>query len=182
VVTPHGVVHAGRVFVAVDGRLEALVPELAGQVRTARLQMLATAPTNEITVPCPMYYRDGYEYWQQLPNGSIAIGGFRDKGGDGEWTHDGAPGDAVQQHLERFLREHLGVQAPITHRWAASAGYTSTGLPVIAQVREHVWALGGYSGTGNVIGALAARAVVAAALDGDLQPVRLLLGDSWGAA
>jgi glycine/D-amino acid oxidase-like deaminating enzyme len=182
VVTPQGAVHAGRVFVAVDGRLEALVPELAGQVRTARLQMLATAPTSEITVPCPMYYRDGYEYWQQLPNGSIAIGGFRDKGGDGEWTHGWAPGDVVQQHLERFLREHLGVQAPITHRWAASAGYTSTGLPVIAQVREHVWALGGYSGTGNVIGALAARAVVAAALDGDLQPVRLLLGDSWGAA
>ena len=180
VVTPHGVVHAGRVFVAVDGRLEVLVPELAGQVRTARLQMLATAPTGEITVPCPMYYRDGYEYWQQLPNGSIAIGGFRDKGGDGEWTHDGAPGDVVQQHLERFLRAHLGVQAPITHRWAASAGYTSTGLPVIAQVREHVWALGGYSGTGNVIGALAARAVVTAALDGDVQPIRVLLGDAWG--
>lgn len=180
VVTPHGVVHAGRVFVAVDGRLEVLVPELVGQVRTARLQMLATAPTSEITVPCPMYYRDGYEYWQQLPNGSIAIGGFRDKGGDGEWTHEWAPGDVVQQHLERFLRAHLGVQAPITHRWAASAGYTSTGLPVIAQVREHVWALGGYSGTGNVIGALAARAVVTAALDGDVQPIRVLLGDTWG--
>ena len=180
VVTPHGVVHAGRVFVAVDGRLEVLVPELAGQVRTARLQMLATAPTGEITVPCPMYYRDGYEYWQQLPNGSIAIGGFRDKGGEGEWTHDGAPGDVVQQHLERFLRAHLGVQAPITHRWAASAGYTGTGLPVIARVREHVWALGGYSGTGNVIGALSARAVVTAALDGDVQPIRVLLGDTWG--
>jgi len=180
VVTPHGVVHAGRVFVAVDGRLEVLVPELAGQVRTARLQMLATAPTSEITVPCPMYYRDGYEYWQQLPNGSIAIGGFRDKGGEGEWTHDGAPGDVVQQHLERFLRAHLGVQAPITHRWAASAGYTGTGLPVIARVREHVWALGGYSGTGNVIGALSARAVVTAALDGDVQPIRVLLGDTWG--
>ncbi len=179
--TPQGSVHAGRVFVAVDGRLEQLVPELAGRVRTARLQMLATAPTTEITVPCPMYYRDGYEYWQQLPDGRIAIGGFRDKGGDGEWTHEWAPSEIVQQHLEQFLRGHLGVQAPITHRWAASAGYTDTGLPVIEQVREHVWALGGSCGTGNVIGALAARGVAAAAIDGDPSGVRVLLGDEWPA-
>ncbi len=110
-----------------------------------------------------------------MPNGSIAIGGFRDKGGDGEWTTDSVPSPVVQEHLERFLRDSLGVHAPITHRWGASAGYTTTGLPVIAQVRPDVWALGGYSGTGNVIGALAARAVVAA-INGDLQGVRLLLG------
>lgn len=179
VVTPHGTVHCARVFVAVDGRLEQLLPELEGRVRTVRLQMLATAPTAERVVRCPMYYREGYEYWQQLPDGSIALGGFRDKGGDSEWTHDSAPSEIVQQHLERFLREHLGVQAPITHRWAASAGYTPTGLPVIEQVRDHVWALGGYSGTGNVIGALSARAVVAAALDGEHAGVRLLLGETW---
>ncbi len=174
--TPHGVVHAGRVFVAVDGRLEQLLPELAGQVRSARLQMLATAPTHEITVPCPMYYRDGYEYWQQLPDGRIALGGFRDKGGEGEWTTDGTPSAVVQEHLERFLRDTLKVQAPITHRWGAPVGYTPTGLPVIAQVRDHVWALGGYSGTGNVIGALAARAVAAVAIDGDPTALRLLQG------
>jgi glycine/D-amino acid oxidase-like deaminating enzyme len=104
VVTPHGTVHCARVFVAVDGRLEQLLPELAGRVRTVRLQMLATAPTAERVVRCPMYYREGYEYWQQLPDGSIALGGFRDKGGDGEWTTDGAPSEIVQQHLERFLR------------------------------------------------------------------------------
>lgn len=176
--TPHGVVHCGRVFVAVDGRLELLLPELTGRVRTARLQMLATAPTREITVPCPMYYREGYEYWQQLPDGRIALGGFRDAGGPGEWTHDTTASAVVQEHLERFLREHLKVEAPITHRWAASAGYTDTGLPIIEQVRPHVWALGGYSGTGNVIGALSARAVVAAA-DGNLAGVRTMLGDIW---
>jgi glycine/D-amino acid oxidase-like deaminating enzyme len=176
VITPHGTVHAGRVFVAVDGRLEQLLPELEGCVRTARLQMLATAPTGELTVPCPMYYREGFEYWQQLPNGSIALGGFRDAGGDGEWTTDAEPSAVVQAHLERFLRDTLHVQAPITHRWAASAGYTTTGLPVVAQVRPNVWALGGYSGTGNVIGALAARAVAAAAVDGDVSATQLLHG------
>jgi len=176
VVTPHGTVHAGRVFVAVDGRLEQLLPELVGRVRTARLQMLATAPTTEISVPCPMYYREGFEYWQQLPDGRIAIGGFRDKGGDGEWTSDATPSAVVQEQLERFLRDTLRVSAPITHRWAASAGYTGTGLPIIEQVRPNVWALGGYSGTGNVIGALSARAVASAALGVDTSQVTLLSG------
>ena len=179
--TTEGTVHCQRVIVAVDGRLEVILPELAGRVRTARLQMLATAPTTEITVPCPMYYREGYEYWQQLPNGSITIGGFRDQGGPGEWSLDARPMATVQELLESFVRTHLGVSAPITHRWAACAGYTESGLPVLEQVREGVWALGGYSGTGNVIGALSGRAVVAAALDDNPAPARVLLGPQWTA-
>jgi gamma-glutamylputrescine oxidase len=174
VVTPRGTVHGERVIVAVDGKLEVLLPELATRVRTARLQMLATAPTTERIVPCPMYYREGYEYWQQLPNGSIALGGFRDRAGPDEWTTDTIPGEPVQGLLEQFLRETLGVSAAISHRWAASAGYSSNGLPVLEVVRERVWAAGGYSGTGNVIGALCGRAIVALALDRDVAPARLL--------
>ena len=177
--TAEGTVHCQRVIVAVDGRLEVILPELAGRVRTARLQMLATAPTSEITVPCPMYYREGYEYWQQLPDGSLTIGGFRDLAGPSEWSLDARPTAPVQELLESFVRTHLGVSAPITHRWAACAGFTESGLPLLEQVREGVWALGGYSGTGNVIGALSGRAVVAAALDGNLAPARVLHGPEW---
>lgn len=167
VMTPSGQVQAQRVLIAVDGYLERLLPELAGRVRTARLQMLATAPTAEVTIPSPMYYREGFEYWQQLPDGRIALGGFRDQGGEAEWSHDAVPGEPVQSLLETFLRTHIGVSAPITHRWAACAGYTETGLPIVEQVRPGVFAMGGYSGTGNVMGALCARAVVALACDGD---------------
>lgn len=177
VTTTKGSVQAKRVIVAVDGHLERILPELAGRVRTARLQMLATEPTKERVVPCPMYYREGYEYWQQTADGRIAIGGFRDKAGDSEWTHDATPTDGVQRMLEEFLRNKLGVQAPISHRWAASAGYSENGLPVLEQVRPGVVALGGYSGTGNVIGALAARAAVALSSDGDSEPARALVGE-----
>jgi glycine/D-amino acid oxidase-like deaminating enzyme len=97
--TAEGTVRCQRVIVAVDGRLEVILPELAGRVRTARLQMLATAPTSEITVPCPMYYREGYEYWQQLPDGSLTIGGFRDQAGPSEWSLDARPTAPVQALL-----------------------------------------------------------------------------------
>jgi glycine/D-amino acid oxidase-like deaminating enzyme len=174
--TSGGVIACDRVFVAIDGKLELLLPELSDRVRTARLQMLATAPTTERVVPCPMYYREGYEYWQQLPDGAIAIGGFRDRAGESEWSVDAVPTAPVQEMLERFLREHLQVHAPIAHRWAACAGYSKSGLPVLAEIRGGVWALGGYSGTGNVIGALCGRAVVAWALDGDQSLATLLAG------
>jgi gamma-glutamylputrescine oxidase len=159
VFTPHGRIEAKTVVVAVDGRLEHLLPELSPRVRTARLQMLGTAPTNEVSIPRPVYHRWGYEYWQQLANGSVALGGFRDHFKEREWTSENTPSSEIQELLEKFLRHHLNVKAEITHRWAANVSYTENYLPVAEEVRANVWAIGAYCGTGNVIGALCGRAL-----------------------
>ena len=161
VATPQGRVRCRFVIVAVDGKLESIVPELTGRVRTARLQMLGTAPTDEVRLERPVYARFGYDYWQQLSDGRVLLGGCRDLAPlDEEWTHSTETTSAVQDLLTRRLRDHLHVQAPITHRWAASVGFTDNGLPIVEQVRPNVWVLGGYNGTGNVIGALCGRAAV----------------------
>ncbi len=175
VVTAHGRIHCDQVIVAVDGRLEKVVPELGGIVRTARLQMLATAPTTEIRLPGPVSARYGFDYWQQLPDGSIALGGGRDQAIEDEWTTDSTPTAHIQAWLDTVLRERIGVRAPVTHRWAANVSYNSTGLPVLAEVRPGVWAIGGYSGTGNVIGALCGRAVARVACGEASEFARLLL-------
>jgi glycine/D-amino acid oxidase-like deaminating enzyme len=175
VVTERGRIRCDQVIVAVDGRLEVLVPELAGTVRTARLQMLATAPTREIEVPCPVYARYGFDYFQQLPDGSVALGGGRDKAVEDEWTTANEPSPFIQQYLERLLREKLGVSAPITHHWAANVSYTFNGLPVLAEVHPGVWVIGGYSGTGNAIGALCGRAVARLASGDTTEFARLLI-------
>jgi glycine/D-amino acid oxidase-like deaminating enzyme len=138
--------------------------------------MLATEPTNEICLPRPVYARWGYDYWQQRPDGAIALGGARDIGGDSEWTANATPTAAVQDALERRLREGLGVHAPITHRWAATVGYTNDGLPVAEEVRPRVWAIGGYSGTGNVIGALMGRGIARRLMADDDTLLRPFLG------
>jgi len=164
--TPEGRVRCGRVIVAVDGRLERLLPALAGRVRTARLQMVATVPLPRVRFPHPVYMRYGYEWWQQLPDGRIALGGFRDRAGGPEWTHAAEPHATVQEMIDGFLRGTLGVDAPVTHRWAASVGYTDDGLPVLDEVERGVWACGGYSGTGNVVGAICGRAAAQLAVSG----------------
>ena len=163
--TPHGTVRCASVLVAVDGNLDLLLPEVP--VRTVRLQMLATAPLRDQPYNRPVYYRDGYEYWQQLPDGRVALGGFRDLGGPEEETRSTETSATVQDALERFLRERLGIREPVTHRWAASVGFTDDGLPFVGEVRPGVWAAGGYCGTGNVIGALCGRQIACAALGVD---------------
>ena len=155
--TATGSVRARAIVVAVDGRLETILPEVATRVRSARLQMLATAPTKP-TFPRPVYARWGYDYWQQRTDGRVVLGGARDIGGDAEWTTSTEPSELVQSALSALLRT-IGIDAPITHRWAATVGYTENGIPVLEQVRPRVWGIGAYSGTGNVIGALCGRAV-----------------------
>jgi gamma-glutamylputrescine oxidase len=155
--TTHGSVRARNVIVAVDGRLETILPELGSRVRSARLQMVATAPMAP-TFTRPVYARWGYDYWQQRADGRVVLGGARDIGGEAEWTTSTETSEPVQNALSALLRT-IGIEAPITHRWAATVGYTRTGIPILEQVRPRVWAIGAYSGTGNVIGALCGRAV-----------------------
>ncbi|MBY5164179.1 FAD-binding oxidoreductase [Nitriliruptoria bacterium AS10] len=174
VTTPDGVVHCDAVVVAVDGVLGAILPELAPRVRPVRLQMLGTEPTDEVTVPRPVYARWGLDYWSQAPDGRIALGGGRDQGGDEEEAARPEPSEPVQDHLETLLRERIGVTAPISHRWAATVGFTPSGLPLCEQVRPGVWAIGGYSGTGNVIGAMLGRIAVELAVTGSSDRADLL--------
>ena len=164
--TARGTIHARHVIACVDGKLETVFPELAPRVRTARLQMLGTAPEGSVHLPRPVYARWGYEYWQQLPDGRVTLGGFRDAEIQTEWTTDTTPSDSMQSRLEIFLRESIGVTAPVTHRWAASVSYTADGQPILEQTPSGAWAVGAYSGTGNVIGALCGRAAVQLAVMG----------------
>ncbi|HEX6058040.1 MAG TPA: FAD-binding oxidoreductase [Gemmatimonadaceae bacterium] len=175
--TDRGRVRAGAIVAAVDGAIERLFPELDGRARTARLQMLATAPVQARVVRRPVYARWGLEYWQQLPDGRIAIGGFRDLGGEGEWGADPVPSAPVQAALERIVRERLGVRAPVTHRWAAQVAYTPDGIPVFDEVRRGVWAIGAYSGTGNVVGAMYGRAAAQLVVAGRSRLADALRGD-----
>ncbi len=158
-------IRAKKIIVAIDGKLETIFPELTPKVRTARLQMLGTAPT-EPRFSRPVYARFGYEYWQQLPDGRIVLGGFRDQFEADEWTLEDSPTEPLQHRLEQFLRADLAVTAEITHRWAASVSYSSQLLPVLEELQPDVWALGGYSGTGNVVGSIFGRMAVQLALNG----------------
>lgn len=156
-----GRVTAGAVVVASDGGLAGLLPEFAGRVLPRRLHMVATAPLATDHVRHPVYARYGYEYHQQLPDGRIVLGGFSDLDGPGSYTDREESSRVVTERLARYLVEDLGVDVPITHRWVGIVGYTDDQRPFAGAVpaRDGVYAMGGYCGTGNLCGWIAARVV-----------------------
>jgi glycine/D-amino acid oxidase-like deaminating enzyme len=173
VITRGGAIRAPVVVVCIDGGLEHLLPDLRGRVRTARVQMLATAPTQEIHLSRPVHARLGNDYWQQCPNGCVVLAGCRDVGGDEEWTQHRDTTPRVQEALERLLREHLGVKAAITHRWAANIGYHDSPLPLLERLPSGAVVCGAYNGMGQVIGRLYGRQALALALDEMVEPALL---------
>lgn len=156
--TESGTVRAKHVVVAADGALPALVPDYAGRVRARRLHMVATEPLPP-TVDRMVYARWGYEYLQQRPDGRVLAGGFSDVDGDGSYTDSDAGNPVIWDRVESYLRDDLGADARVTHRWAGVAGFSDDLLPYVGEVpgRPRLYVTGGYSGHGNVPGFMCGR-------------------------
>jgi gamma-glutamylputrescine oxidase len=158
---PAAPVRARPVLVAADGALPRLVPSYGGRVRARRLHMVATEPLGERLVAQLVYARWGYEYFQQRPDGRILAGGFGDVDGEASYTDSGDGDPRIWDRIERYLRQAIGVDASITHRWTGTVGYSQGRRPFVGPVpgRPGLWVAGGYSGTGNVPGFLAGQEI-----------------------
>jgi gamma-glutamylputrescine oxidase len=153
---------ADVVVVAGDGFIPRLLPELP--VRATRGQVLATEPLRERRYERPHYARGGFDYWQQLPDGRLVIGGCRDTSFATEDTDVEETTDVVQSRLDALVEQLVGCRPAVTHRWSGIWGTTPDLMPLVGEVRDGVWVAGGYSGHGNALGLacgdLAARAVL----------------------
>ncbi len=174
--TAHGRVRGRHVVLATDG---AAADWIAG-LTTVRLQMLATEPDPAVRIRRAVYARWGYDYWQQRHDGSLFVGGGRDVGGRREETSRREPSARVQDHIEGLLRGVIGSAAPIRCRWAASVTYTADGRPRMTELSRDAWVVGGYSGTGNVVGSLLGRAAVETMVTGRLAEAAALMAPPAG--
>jgi gamma-glutamylputrescine oxidase len=145
---------APRVLVATDGYPSGLLGELEGLIIPTRGQMIATEPIAERLFDMPHYGRHGFDYWQQLPDGRITAGGFRDFALDSEFTDSEETTPTIQSALESFVADLVGRPVAVTQRWAGIFGLVLDFMPVVGRLPndERVWIAGGYSGHGNVLG------------------------------
>jgi gamma-glutamylputrescine oxidase len=162
---------ADRVVVATDGYGHGLVPELADAIWPTRGQVIVSEPVDRVLYDRPHYARQGFDYWQQLPDGRVLLGGFRDVSILDELTDEEVTTPAIQASLDWFLAELLGGPPRISHRWAGIFGLTQDMLPLVGRVpgRDEVWVAGGYSGHGNVLGFACGR-LVAGTILGETSP------------
>jgi glycine/D-amino acid oxidase-like deaminating enzyme len=170
-VTSLGELDAASVVVASDGYPSGLLGELDELVRPTRGQVVMTEPLGERLYERPHYARHGFDYWQQLPDGRLAIGGRRDVDLEGETTSEEATTPEVQAALEALIGELVGRQPAIRHRWSGIFGMSPDSLPLVGPVpgQDGIWVSRGYSGHGNVLG-LACGDLVARAILGHREP------------
>jgi glycine/D-amino acid oxidase-like deaminating enzyme len=163
---------ADHVVIATDGSGRGLLPELDDAIWPARGQVVATEPLAERLFEYPHYARHGFDYWQQLPDNRIVLGGFRDSSILSEMTDDEITTPVIQGALDSFLVELLGSLPRIDYRWAGVFGLTQDLLPLVGPVPGHAraWVAAGYSGHGNVLGLLCGR-LVANAILGSADPL-----------
>jgi glycine/D-amino acid oxidase-like deaminating enzyme len=162
---------ADTVVVANDGYPSGLLGTLDDLVRPTRGQVVATEPLDESLYERPHYARKGFDYWQQLPDGRLVIGGRRDTDLEAESTAEEGITSGVQAALETLIRDLVGHVPAITHRWSGIFGTSPDDLPVVGPVPGHdgVWTSRGYSGHGNVLG-LACGDLVGRAILGRREP------------
>jgi gamma-glutamylputrescine oxidase len=158
---------ADAIVVAGDGFIPQLLPELP--VRATRGQVLATGPLRERLYERPHYARGGYDYWQQLPDGRLVIGGNRDASFETENTDVEETTALIQDRLELLVEQLVGYRPEVTDRWAGVWGTTPNLVPLVGEVRDGVWVAGGYSGHGNALG-LACGDLVGRAILGESPP------------
>jgi gamma-glutamylputrescine oxidase len=166
-----GDVDGDAIVVAGDGFTASLLPELSSLVTPTRGQVLATEPLPERLYARPHYARGGYDYWHQLPDGRLVLGGMRDASPAAEETTVEQTTDLIQGRLDTLSEQLLGRRPAVSHRWAGIWGTTPDLVPLVGPVpgREGVWVAGGYSGHGNALG-LACGDLVARALLGERPP------------
>ncbi|HEY5662022.1 MAG TPA: FAD-dependent oxidoreductase [Gaiellaceae bacterium] len=164
-----GDLEAEHIVIATDGSGHGLLPELDDALWPARGQVVATAPLAERLFECPHYARHGFDYWQQVADGRVVLGGFRDFSILTEMTNEETTTQPIQDALDAFLVELLGEMPTITHRWAGIFGLTQDLLPLVGPVPGHdgVWVAAGYSGHGNVFGLLCGELVAGGVLGRD---------------
>jgi gamma-glutamylputrescine oxidase len=169
VTTPEGAVTAATLVLATNawlGESGALLDAewLSRVITPTRGQMLTTAPVVELRLPCPCYADEGYQYWRQLPDGRLAVGGWRNHAVASEVGLDETPNETIQRRLERFVHGALDLpDARIEHRWAGAMAFSADGLPLVGKVpgHEHIFLAGGYTGHGNAYAITAARVLTA---------------------
>lgn len=170
--TAEGSLTAPQVVIATNAWLPEVgarfgAPWLAQAITPTRGQMLATAPVAERLFTCPCYADEGYQYWRQLEDGRLVVGGWRNTSFATEYTSDETPGGVVQQHLDAFVHEALGLPTlAIEQRWAGIMAFSRDGLPLVGALPgvPGCWISGGYTGHGNAYALHAARTIADALL------------------
>lgn len=154
--------HFDRVLICANAFTRTLVPELESWLTPQRAQVLLTEPIARV-LDRPCYAGWGFDYFRQLADGSLLLGGRRHLFLDDEQTGEAEPSEGIQRALDEYRARHLpsSMSAKVRARWAGIMGFCRDGLPLIGMLpgRERIAVLTGFTGHGLGMAAACGRLV-----------------------
>ncbi len=102
----------------------------------ARGQIIVTEPVPQFLEPC--YCSFVLDYFRQLADGRVLIGGFRNADVEKETGFSDEINPTIDQKLEEFLKTHLPSlrNVSIAYRWSGIMGFAADGYPMVGSLPE----------------------------------------------
>lgn len=149
--TDNGDFEASLLIYCLNGYSASLHPFFADKIFPTRAQILMMEPVAKF-MDGPCYANFYLDYFRQMPNGSLLIGGFRQLEKNTEVGYSDHVTEIIQQALHEFVQTHLPAykNKKVLHRWAGVMGFSKDGEPQVGSLPEdpQVFFCGGYTGHG----------------------------------
>lgn len=164
---------AALVVLATNGYSADLFEWFRDKIYPTRGQILVTAPVERF-LAAPCYANFVLDYFRQLEDGRVLIGGFRQLARETEVGTADVVNPTIHAALEDFLHRHFprlaGVK--IDYRWSGTMGFSADGLPMVGGLpgRTGIYVVGGYTAHGIGWGFEAARLLARLILHGEQPP------------
>ena len=130
------VVMAKKAIMATNAYMPLLEPSFLDRIIPRRGQMFATAPLKKKLLDKICYANYGWEYFRQLPDRRLVLGGCRQFFLDQEMGYGDLVTRNIQGELERYMKDHFPELAGvhIDHRWSGVMAFTADGLPLVGEL------------------------------------------------
>ncbi|MGZ3691257.1 MAG: NAD(P)/FAD-dependent oxidoreductase, partial [Pseudobdellovibrio sp.] len=149
--TDNGDFECSMIIYCLNGYSPVAHPYFADKIYPTRAQILMMEKAPPF-MDGPCYANFYLDYFRQMPNGSLLIGGFRQLEKATEVGYSDHITDVIQNALHDFVKTHLPSlkDKKVSHRWSGVMGFSRDGQPMIGALPEdnQVYFAGGYTGHG----------------------------------
>ena len=149
--TDNGDFECSMIVYCLNGYSPTMHPYFADKIYPTRAQILMMEKAPPF-MDGPCYANFYLDYFRQMPNGSLLIGGFRQLEKATEVGYSDHVTDVIQGALHEFVLTHLPTlkDKKVSHRWGGIMGFSKDGQPMIGALPEdnQVYFAGGYTGHG----------------------------------
>ncbi len=152
-------IECSQVVLALNGYSSEFHSSFIPYIRPCRAQMLAVKLKKTFTAPSLYYDSPQRVYWRKVNDSVLVVGGKRLLDIQGEEGNFDKLSPVIQAGLEAYVKEQLGLDVEVLHRWSGIMGFTEHELPFAMPIQAPIpsYILAGFSGHGMGLGFRAAQ-------------------------